>query len=107
LASNRDTSNGPDWRDFAEAMAAFESQNGMRLSLQMSTVELGRDVDLCVRLMASTPNGAPAELAQSVSEERYMSSMNRRTLEAALLQLLYALDARLAWEAFGERHKAE
>jgi len=93
--------------DFAEAMAAFESQNGMRLSLQLSTVVIRNEVDLCVRLMASTPNGAPAELVQSASEERYMSAMNRRTLEAALLQLLYALDAKLAWEAFAERHKAE
>jgi len=101
LASSRDTSNGPDTVDVTRVLLAFEEQNRVRIVLQMTT-EGAREwgsVSLQAQALTVEPEsgGAPPLVLRSVTR-RWEP---RQKMEAAILQLLYALDFQLGLDALG------
>jgi hypothetical protein len=102
LASSRDTRNGPDLQDVLSAMMAFEGINSVRLVLHLLTEKVGQTVVLRMEVEAwERPKESTAPLLLASSSVRIGSS-DRRTVDAALLQLMYKLDAVLATGEFSK-----
>lgn len=108
LASSRGTSNGPDWRDLAEMLTAFEEQNRVTIEICISKLLDSQLPDLRVI-------GKAWELAVDRRVVKPLASVSVvcraeriRTLEGLVTFLLYQLDFQLAendWGA-GKNHSA-
>lgn len=96
MASSRYSSNGPDAKDVAEALDAFQQQNKVRIVITTRLVEENNQVDLWLEgkaLSAESVNGVRSLLASA--NVRCLGSRHKTT-DAATLALLYALDFQLA-----------
>ena len=92
LASSRDTSNGPDWKDVTQAIINYELLWGCRICLNIHVDGFhGRQFLLVEGMAVQTPD-SPGGLLHSVSVSASMRSLNVTTLEAAFLAVLHKLD---------------
>lgn len=105
MASSRLSSNGPDWRDVAGNLVAFEAMNGVRLEIRLLTADHRGMADIQAEVVAhdrKAPIGAVPPLA---SASVTCSATKLRTLEGLLIHSLYVLDAMLLkcelWPANG------
>lgn len=92
LASSRDTSNGPDWRDVAQAFLYLEKLTGGKVSLRAElrpTSPQDSIVWIADLWLENLVNGGPKHLGSaSVS----MLTRGGGGTDAALLLLAYELD---------------
>lgn len=101
MASRRGLSSGVDAVDVATVMSFFQGMNRVRLTVEMEVVDDGPVSSMRLQLTAwqlSDPTSAvpPSVL---VSVRRMMEA--RQSMEAAILQLLYAVDFQLALKEYG------
>ena len=96
MASSRGTSNGPDWLDLAELIAAFEEQNGVRVSLRMGLVTRGIASDLTVVGEVWDRNQESGEAKPLASQTVLCRRERFRTMEGLFTFLMYQLDFQLA-----------
>ena len=96
MASSRDTSNGPDWKDIAAALQAFQSQEELDLTVILRAVGTENRPDLEVEVQARPKLIWKQEAAPWDYVKLTCSATQRKTLEAALLAALYQLDFRIA-----------
>jgi hypothetical protein len=96
LAVSRNSSNSPDWKDLADILNAFQGENGLTVNIKLSPVVTGTTTDIRLEAVWWT-------LGQDYADRRhsdYLSvtclATNRKSLEAAILALLYQLDFKLA-----------
>jgi hypothetical protein len=83
-------------------MVAFEAINNVRLVLRMTTGDHKGAADLVMTVTAlprNEPDGGQLSLG---SASATCSGINLRTLEGALIQLMYRLDSKLAEGAFAK-----
>ena len=100
MALSRDTRNGADLIDVAMVMAAFEAINKVRLEVRCGLVDGTNDAQLSFVFTAFTRETADAEPVLLACVTRRQSYSKVRTMDAAILQGLYALDAEMAREEF-------
>jgi len=81
-------------------MAAFEAINQVRLEVRCGLVGGTNDAQLSFVFTAFTRETADAEPVLLASVTRRQSYSKVRTMDAAILQGLYALDAEMAREEF-------
>jgi hypothetical protein len=81
-------------------MAAFEAINQVRLEVRCGLVGGTNDAQLSFVFTAFTRETADAEPVLLASVTRRQSYNKARTMDAAILQGLYALDAEMAREEF-------
>lgn len=92
LASSRDTSNGPDWKDVTQALVNYERfwQCQITLSIHLDGSDGVRIMMLEAR--ADPTNDTNSGLLHSVLVSASMRSLNAVTLSAAILNVLHKLD---------------
>lgn len=96
MASSRITLNGPDWKDLAEALIAFERQNNVRIVITFRTCKGTEAPDMWAEAKAigkADSSGVPSLL---VLASVRCGGSNFQTVDAAVLSLLYQLDFQLA-----------
>jgi hypothetical protein len=102
LGSSRGTSNGPDWQDIAEMIAAFEEQNHVSIEVSLSRWTTGDMPDLSV-VGKAWEKGADRRVAKPLAFKNVICRAERvRTLEGVVTFLLYQMDFLLAeheWDA--------
>lgn len=102
LPSNVGSSNGPDWKDLADMISAFEKQNHVTIEVTVNLVETNEDIDL--KLCAKAwEQGADRRVHKPLASKSVLCRAERcRRLEAVFTYLLYSLDFMLAeheWDA--------
>jgi len=98
LASSRGTSNGPDSVDVRYVLMAFEEMNSCHITISMRLAGKPDNVAMAVEVHAwDTAEDVP-EAQHLGSVKLTIGSRDRRTMEAAILQALYQLDAHFARE---------
>lgn len=102
MASSRGTSNGVDWKDIALAVVAFEEQCRCRFILTMRSCPDATEPDLWWEAKAVGIEGASVVPVLLASAQCRCGQEQYRTMEAAILFLLYQLDFQL-----GEREWAK
>jgi hypothetical protein len=100
LASSRDTSNGPDVWDLVTTMMAFQHINHCRLEFRMRIPNDAKRLEALLELSAWEDNPESGEAKLLASARCLAGYSDRRTVEAAILQHMYALDAQMAEEEF-------
>lgn len=100
LASNRDTSNGPDVRDVTAIMLAFEHINSCRLELRMGIAKDAKHLSMRFELTAWPLTPESGEVSPLASAKSLTGYKDRRTVEVVITQLMYSLDAQMAEEEF-------
>jgi len=96
LASSRGTSNGPDMLDLAAVVDAMERTNGIVITISMRTVKSGLYPCLSVLMEAHDQDHEIGEVPTLAYVRLTTGSHDLRTMEAAIMQSLYKLDAELA-----------
>lgn len=91
---------GPDWRDVAEALEAFQQMNGVLIALEMHLDIWRGTPGLLLRGEVLTEPGVAVVPAVSVSVRLNSGTTAYRTMGAAVLNLLYQIDALLAARAW-------
>lgn len=99
MGSNRDTSNGPAWRDIATAIHAFQVEDKCVVGIYMSCALSARGLELHLLATAAQYNRETLEVQHLASASVKCADTGPRTLEGAVFQLLYALDFKLATNA--------
>lgn len=95
LASSRGTSNGPDWKDLAEMLAAFEDINKVRIELCFARWTTEGNADLSVSCKAWEQN-ADRRVARPLGFVNAQWNVGKwKTIEGLLTFLLYQLDFEL------------
>lgn len=107
MASSRDTSNGVDWKDLADILLRFEKENSVEVLVTITTEVKNNKQDLRLTLQPYDTKGEEVAPMPWAFVSATCSSTNRKTLEAALLALLYQLDFKLARNEFGTPKKGE
>lgn len=98
MASSRGTSNGPDDVDVRYVLQAFEAMNKCHITITMKLDGRSDSVAMIVEVHAwDTVEDVP-EARHLGSHKTVIGYKDRRTMEAAILQALYQLDAHLARE---------
>lgn len=96
MASSRGTSNGPDWQDIAEMIAAFEDQNRVSIEISLSRWTTGDMPDLSV-VGKAWERDADRRVAKPLAFQNVRCRAERvRSLEGVVTYLLYQLDFLLA-----------
>ena len=92
LASSRDTSNGPDWRDVAQAMLNYEHFNGCQIEVAVTALKGTKTPDLCViaRSLKDNEDGLGVIVLASASVRALQTQY--RSMDAVILKCLYDLD---------------
>lgn len=101
MAVSRNSSNGPDWKDIAGMLVAFQSLNTCSISIEMRAEPTGNGPDLFVRAMAWEKSADRRVVKPLASVSVQWSREQFRTLEGLATYLLYQLDFQLAsheWE---------
>lgn len=106
MASRRSSSGGVDWTDIALAVEAFEGLNNVRITLELATVITRGLVDLEMTAWCWDADRENTEAPLLASANAKCSALARRSLESAVLVLLYQLDSRLASGEFEKTIKA-
>lgn len=94
MASNRDTSNGPDWKDVARGMEAWREDWLSNPTITLEVTTRKSQPSLCLTAKAPCKYDANGEAVLWVSVSVDMHTTRAMGLEAALLLLLYDLDAK-------------
>jgi len=94
LASNRDTSNGPDWKDVAAAMGDWREtwNSNPQVLIEVKLRKNQPTLHLTAKAPCKYDENGEAVLWVSVSAD--MLTTRAGGFEAALLLLLYDLDAK-------------
>lgn len=92
MASSRDTSNGPDWKDVARAMLEFEGGEENILTVKIAASGTQNAPKLLLLAAKTGPAGAPLVPQLLGSASVHMPGSGAGDLCAALLSLLYELD---------------
>ena len=100
MALKQGSSTGVDAVDVKYVLAAFEELNSCRLVVQLSIEGTAARPDLIMEITAVDKGSASAAPAPLAYQKSIVGSMGPRTMEAAILQALYALDAQLAAAEF-------
>lgn len=101
MASSRDTSNGPDWKDLAGMMAAFEEQNRVSIEIAFHRWTTNDTPDLSV-IGKAWELGADRRVAKPLAFVSVTWQAGRfKTMEGLLTFLLYQLDFQLAVHEWG------
>lgn len=105
MAVNRTTSNSPDTEDVTVTLHAFEHINQVRVNIRLTTKTEGRNSDLTIlaECWEKQPLIGEAKFLASVSAT--CLALNLRTLDAAVIHVLYLLDGKLAEEEFANAAK--
>jgi len=96
LASSRFTSSSPDCVDVLAVMEAFEEINRIKLTVRLTVEVSARTVVLLAEATAHTRVDAGAEPVLLASRQLRTGYSQKQTMDSAILQLLYGLDAQLA-----------
>lgn len=105
MASSRDSLNSADVVDLAAVMAAFQGINRCRIVVTLTVEENGPSSDIRIGATAlqDDPDGPEVKTLASVN---VLCLANRlRTVDPAILSLLYKLDFQLASEEFAGKDK--
>jgi hypothetical protein len=100
LALKHGSSSGVDCVDVKFVLAAFQEINSCRLVVQLTIEGSAARPDLVMEVTAREKADAPAGPAHLGSVRLSVGSTEPRTMEAAMLQALYAVDAQLAEKEF-------
>jgi len=95
LASSRGSSNSPDAVDIATVMSAFQGINRVTLDVKLTVTDNGAYSHLMLEATATDcrPLSGDQKRLDSLSVKRPWNAP--QSMEAAILQLLYALDFQL------------
>lgn len=96
LASSRETSNGPDMRDTAQALNSFEESNNVRIIVTIRSCGLSDGGNMWYEAKAITRPSAGVVPALLASVQLSCGALNIKTMDAAIMNLLYQLDFELA-----------
>jgi len=96
LALSRDTRNGADLIDVAAVMVAFQAINEVTVEIRCGLAAGTNNALLSFVFTAFTLETADAEPVLLASVTRRVPFSAARTMDAAILQGLYALDAEMA-----------
>ena len=77
-------------------LVAFEAINSVRLEIRLSVEDRKGAADVCATVVAHSRKVEIGEAPPLGSVSADLTTMNRKTLEDALIQLLYRLDGQLA-----------
>lgn len=102
LASNQEGSRGPDWRDLAEMIAAFEDQNHVRIEVCLTRWTTGDMPDLSASAKAWEPEADRRVAKPSAFVNVRCRAERVKTLAGLISYLLYRLDFQLAESAWGD-----
>jgi len=102
LALRHGSLSGGDWTDVAANLIAFEAINNVRLEIRMATGDHKGAADLLLTALAFPRVTEQPAVPPLGSASATCSGTNRKSLEGALIQLLYQLDAKLASGVFAE-----
>lgn len=100
MASNRSPLSGPDAMDAAEAWQAFQDHNDVRVVVTMRTVMGANPADLWLEGKALSRVGSDGVRSLLAFASVKCLGSQHKTVDAALLALLYALDFQLAQAEF-------
>lgn len=92
MASSRGTSNGPDWKDIASALFAFEYQEKCQVRISIEAAGTPEEPDLSIQAIAVQVEKSGLEVSTLASANVTCSATCLVSLEAQLFRLLYALD---------------
>lgn len=92
LASSRGTSNGPDWKDIASALFAFEYQEKCKVRISIEAAGTPEEEDLSIQAIAVQEGKSGLEVSTLASANAKCSATGLVRLEAQIFRLLYALD---------------
>jgi len=95
LASSRETSNGPDWRDVHTSLQYLQEDHNCTIVLSVGPCGTKMKPDLHLWVTATkedTETGVPQPL---LSVNSRFTRMNVQTLEAAIMSLVHQLDYEL------------
>lgn len=92
----RNSSSGYDWTDAAFLVAAFEGINNVKVLITIEGIGSKVGADLLLKATATERPRADTEAKLLACVNATCSAINRTTLEGALSQLMYQLDAALA-----------
>jgi len=87
--------------DLPFLMVAFEAMNNVRLVLTVMAVDTGGTADLRLTMVALPRMVADVGVKPLASVSKLFSAMNLKTVHAALIQLMYAVDFQLAEKELG------
>lgn len=96
MALSRDSYRGGDWRDVAAALAAFQSINRCKIELRATAADHRGTADVALTLVATALEPVDGVVWSLASVSATCAALNLRTLEDAVLNLLYGLDGKLA-----------
>jgi hypothetical protein len=105
LASSRDTSNGPDWKDVATSLAHYEDEWQATVELIMRPTLNHGQRDMQVVLTAAPIWAVNGEVPRSVLRSVLLSHSGLKTLEAAITYLLLSVDFALVEENWVKPNK--
>jgi|SRR5689334_13841858 len=105
MASNRASSYGPDARDCADAVRAFETQNNVRIVVTIRPQRDSPEADLWLEGKALTVPAAGAVPVLLAFASVKVLGGGSLTVDAAYLKMLYALDFQLAEEEWQRENK--
>jgi hypothetical protein len=100
LASSRLSSNYPGGQDVVMNLEAFEAINTVTIEIRMRSSLRGGLADIVMTALAHPSAELIGEVPPLASVSRSYLGMQVKTLDAAVFQLLYALDAQLALREF-------
>lgn len=106
LGSSRGTSNGPDAVDVAAVLVAFEQMNQLRLIVTLRTCEGMETPDCWLEGKALSKVSVSGVRSLLAFASVRCGSTGLKTLDSAVLNLLYALDFQLAENELARTVKA-
>lgn len=99
MASSRNSSNSPDWKDVATAIHSFQESESVSVAVTLTATEGRKGIVMCVTAVATLADAKYGEAKKLASASVTCSDTNLRSLEGAILHCLYALDFQLAANA--------
>ena len=100
MASSRGTSNGPDVRDCAEALRAFEEQNRVRIVITVRPCRGQEAADFWLEGKALSEHDVSGVRTLLAFASVKCLGSRHTTMDSAVLALLYQLDFQLAEKEF-------
>jgi len=97
-------SSGVDFVDVKYVLAAFQEINKCRLIVQITVEGSASRPSLILQVEAWDNLDVTAEPVRLASQRCPVGSTAPRTMEAAILQALYALDGQMAEEEYARTH---
>jgi hypothetical protein len=104
LALKNGSSGGVSYVDVKYALSAFQAVNKCFITVVLTINDEGTWPELEMELLADTERSVAAAPVHLVSQKLRIGSNGPQTMEAAILQGLYSIDAQLAESEFARRH---